>query len=178
MTAPGEPRRRAGDQLINAPGTERAILGAALRTPTAAHQILNGLHPDDFTTPLNAAVHAALTHLLNHHAPITPDTLLAHLRSTGAATQADRYTDAGVYIAALLEAGTAIVPSAAPYHRRILAQHTYRRAVLATGLRWAQAAHADPDVDLDQLLDQCYRAAAAHRRRARAPLDQPTEGAA
>jgi replicative DNA helicase len=153
------------EDLIACPEAERALLGCALLAPAQAAQILAGVDRDDFTDTRCQAVHQAMRALVDAGAPPDPVVVLGYLRANGLAPSIARSRDPGAWLHDLAEA--APTPSSSGHYRRILLEHTYRRAIAAAAVRWAQVAHTEPLLDCDQALDELHAAAVTARGRLR-----------
>lgn len=148
---------------------ERALLGACLLNRTAIDAAAHTITPDDFYTPLNADIWAAIIHLHTNGHPADAVTVADHLTATGwAGTPSDL---ADLYSA---------VPSldAAGRYAQIVADCARRRAIITAA--WDIAEHAYTDGDADAVADHAdhtIRQATTRRHTRARPIADLVAGA-
>ena len=126
---------------------EESVLGALLRSATAADDVSDQLNPDDFYIPAHRTVHGAMHQLYETNQPIDTVTVIDRLHRSGRLEAAGGPT----FVIGLWDA----VPSAANvgYYTHVVAEHAQRRRMLDAATRITELA-LDLDSALDTALDR------------------------
>lgn len=111
---------------------ERAVLGSALRSPTAATTAAGMLTAADFYRPTHEAVWAAITTLRDAGDPVDTITVADYMRATGTLP-----VEGPAFVFDCYEAGR---PEAVHAHARIVADLSTRRRVVLAATRAMQVA--------------------------------------
>ncbi|GAB7049374.1 DUF3987 domain-containing protein [Catenuloplanes indicus] len=120
-------------------GAERAVIGAALLSPSLVTELAAKLNPGDFYRPNHGALWDAICRLDAAGTPADPIMLAAHLAETGDLAR----VGGAPYLHTLISE----VPSVANagYYADIVAGHARRREVSELGLRLTQLADSGTD---------------------------------
>jgi replicative DNA helicase len=142
---------------LDAHQCEAAILGAAMRYPAAAADVLGDLAADDLTDPAHRAVLDAVRQLLADDVPPDPALVIAQLHRTGhVRAPTDRPWRTVVFH--LWAVTTATFPAAAPHYRRALLEARLRRDADVFAHQLHAAAARDPVDALWHALDTATQA--------------------
>ncbi|MCY4369823.1 MAG: AAA family ATPase [bacterium] len=126
---------------------EESVIGALLRSQSAADDVFDQLAPADFYVPAHQRIVAAMRRLYNNNQPIDTVTVVdrlhraGHLEAAGGAGFVVGFWDA--------------VPSAANvgYYIEVVAEHALRRRMLEAARRITELA-GDLETEVDTALDQ------------------------
>lgn len=131
---------------------EAAFLGCLLlASPAQVLELVQGVEVEDFTDPRHRVILGVTVQLSVEGTSPDPVTALGALRRCGAVASFTVDTDAGVYLAYLLEQAT--VAANAQAYRRIVIEHRARRRVTEAAERLTQAAGRSALVDVRALLE-------------------------
>jgi len=146
---------------------EAALLGCCLYAPASAAGLLAGLTDDDWTDPRHLAAYAGIRDAVAAGVPPDPVTVLGAMRAGGHARALPSDRGPGTFLADLM--ASAPTPASGGHYRRILLQHSYRRAVAQYAERLSQAAVVSELETLKELV----RSGIIEVAFARARLDDP-----
>ena len=125
---------------------EESILGAVLRSRSAADEVFDRLVAEDFYVPAHRTIYEAMRRLYDDNQPIDTVTVVDRLHRSG---ELDR-AGGGSFVVGFWDA----VPSAANvgYYIEVVEGHALRRGMLEASTRITELA-MDLDMDIDDLLD-------------------------
>lgn len=142
-----DPRRRRLAAPPHSTQAEESVIGALLRSRSAADDVFDRLSPADFYVPAHQKIVTAMRRLYDHSQPIDTVTVVDRLHRAG---HLDAAGGAG-FVVGFWDA----VPSAANvgYYIEVVAEHSLRRRMLEAARRITELA-GDPEVEVDTALDQ------------------------
>ena len=138
---------------------EESVIGAVLRSPSAADDVFDRLSAEDFYVPAHRTIFTAMRRLYAENQPIDTVTVVDRLHRGGELEQAGGTG----FVVGFWDA----VPSAAnvDYYARVVEEHSLRRRMLRASTQIAELAMT-LDMEVDVVLDQAEQTmlAVAERR--------------
>ena len=126
---------------------EESVIGAVLRSRSAADEVFDRLSAEDFYVPAHRTIFGAMRRLYDENQPIDTVTVVDKLHRAGDLDQAGGPS----FVVGFWDA----VPSAANvgYYTRVVEEHSLRRGMLAASNQIAELA-MNLDMEVDVVLDE------------------------